>query len=257
MFQVDGEPQEAADRLPPALDTHAGRRPARSPGSRRGVHERCHSPAAWKHLVSGRYTFTLVARGRGGKKQRQKLFVGRSFRPRLHSRLRAPRTAPSVLRTPISGPSTSAVSRAEQAFVKTAPSSTRPGTRPRPPSPRRSTPKLSLAGRQATPLLAGRGVRPLGPGPCARVQGQRSVPADDGRRVRRRLRGRGDARELSARRQRSRSALRACSQRAARRTGSCSRARTSPRSASARAPTTGPPTWAVREGPLRTPARGS
>jgi Cysteine-rich secretory protein family len=32
---------------------------------------RCHSPSTWKHLVSGRYTLTLVAHGRHGKKQWQ------------------------------------------------------------------------------------------------------------------------------------------------------------------------------------------
>jgi uncharacterized protein YkwD len=32
---------------------------------------RCHSPATWKHLAHGRYTFTLLARGHGGKKHWQ------------------------------------------------------------------------------------------------------------------------------------------------------------------------------------------
>jgi uncharacterized protein YkwD len=75
----------------------------------------CHSPAAWKHLVAGRYTFTLVARGSGGKTQRQSY----SWKVVSASSAQPPPSATDCAKSPYTylWPVHPEVSSAEQAFV--------------------------------------------------------------------------------------------------------------------------------------------
>jgi len=74
--------------------------------------ERCHSPATWNNLVSGRYTLTLVAHGRHGNKHRQN-YSWTIVPPLL------PPSATDCARSPYTylWPVYPAISSAEQAFV--------------------------------------------------------------------------------------------------------------------------------------------